>query len=280
MVHSLEGLSTIPTESVDFVRMSCLGTSIPEAELPVVLTEVRRILKPGGVVEIIDDELHPAYLPKARIPRSSTHGRDQKRDLHPIDRYFRQMLVERYGMPETPHKKIEDAMDIAFGANEKRYFRVELPSPNFTIVETEEIRRGGNLFQAFLGKKDVAQSAPLDTPTKAQRVLGLDGGPAGDRISNDPFLIFHPYGLCHMDASEVRMAACGNMHKVLSCRASLIDFIVGPGVEVEKLDEVTNLLWAYERCVLNFPVQFNFFFSPSFTQVLPGDVESPQRRLE
>lgn len=248
IVRSLDKLSPITTESVDLVRMSCLGTSIPEGEWPVVLTEVRRILKPGGVVEIIDDELHPAYVPEDQIGRlslTSTEGRDNRTSLHPIDQYFRQMLVERYGMPETPHKTIGAAMEITFGAYTDTYFRVELPSRKFKTVETEETRRGGNLLQAFLGKKDVAQLLPYDTPTKAQRVLGLtNGSAAGDRVTN-PFLIF-PYGLCHLDASEVRMAACGGMHKVLSCRASLIDFIVGSGAEGERLDDVTNKLWAYE----------------------------------
>ena len=256
-IYSLDGFSTIKTGSVDFVRMSCLGTSVPKAEWPVVLTEVRRVLKTGGAIEIIDDELvqaYPKYPPqevripelKERMSRVSTEGRDKTDGLHPIDRYFRRMLVERYGMPETPHRTIDTAMEIVFGANDKKHFRVELPSPNFKIVETEETRRGGNPFHAFRGKKNASQFAPYDTPAKAQRLLGLDNVPAGDSVS-DPFLIFYPHGLCHLDASEVRMAACGAMHKVLSCRASLIDFIVGPGSEGEELDEVTNMLWGYER---------------------------------
>jgi hypothetical protein len=225
-VRSLKELSTIKTESVDFVRMSCLGTSIPESDWPIVLTEVRRILQPGGVIEIIDDELYPAHLPE-----------------DPINIWFRKMLVEGYAMPKKPHETIENAMEIAFGANEKKYFRVELPSPNFTVVETEEARRGGNVLQSFLGKKDVTHSVLYDTPSKAQRVLGLDNGSSDDR----PFLIIHPYKLCRFDASEVRMAACGYMHKVMSCRASLIDSIVGSDEEGEKFDEVTNALWEYER---------------------------------
>ena len=261
LVRSLRELPTIETESVDFVRMSCLGTSIPESEWPIVLTEVRRILKPGGVVEIIDDEMYPAYLPKVqrgRTSRTSSGDKysDQEADLHPVDRYFREMLVDRYGISKSPHKTIDTVMGIAFGENQKKSFRIELPSSNLTIVETEETRWGGNLFQAFLGKKDVTQSVPYDTPAKAQRLLGLDNGPSGDRVIK-PFLIFHPYELCPLDASqvrmatldasEVRMAACGNMHKVLSCRASLIDSIAGSGAEGDKLDNVKNMLWEYER---------------------------------
>ena len=257
MIYSLNGLPTIKTESVDFVRMSCLGTSIPKAEWPIVLAEVRRVLKTGGAIEIIDDEMvrvYPKHSPKnsgilgpeERTSRVSTETEDRPDGLHPIDRYFKQMLVERYGMPETPHKTIDAAMEIVFGVNDKKHFRVELPSPNYKIIETEEIRRGGNLFHALRGKKDTSQPAPYDAPAKAQRVLGLDGVSAGDRV-NEPFLILYPHGLCRMDGSEVRMAACGSMHKVLSCRASLIDFIVGPGAEGEELDEVTNLLWGYER---------------------------------
>lgn len=263
----LNGLPAIKTESVDFVRMSCLGTSIPKAEWPIVLAEVRRVLKTGGAIEIVDDELarvYPKYSPKEfgapelreRTSRPSTESSDYSDDLHPIDRYFKQMLVERYGMSETPHKTIDTAMEIIFGANDKKHFRVELPSPNYKIVENEETRRGGNLFHALRGKKDHCQPAPHDTPAKAQRILGLDSSTSGGERINEPFLILYPHGLCRMDASEVRMAARGSMHKVLSCRASLIDFIVGPGAEGEELDEVTSMLWGYERFyekMLNLP---------------------------
>lgn len=241
-MYSLQGLPTIKTESIDFVRMSCLGTSIPEEEWPIVLAEVRRVLSTGGAVEIIDDELvrvYPEY--PGRSSRLSAETGDQEDGLHPIDRYFKQMLVERYRMPKMPHRTIDIAMEIVFGANDKKHFRVELPSRSFKIVETEETRQGGNLFQALRGKRGVAVH---DTSTKAQRVLGLDSVGGG---VDDPFLIFYPHGLCNLDVSEVQMAACGSMHRVLSCRASLIDFIVGPAAEGEELNEVTNMLWEYEE---------------------------------
>jgi len=252
---SLNPLQTIKTESVDFVRMACLGTSIPEAEWPVVLAEVRRILKTGGAIEVIDDELvrvypehpseeHETPVLKKCSSRTPIETGDQRNGFHPIDRYFKQMLVKRYRMPETPHRTIDTAMEIVFGANDKKHFRVELPSPSFKVIE--EARRGGNLFQAFRGRKDAAQSIPHDSVSKAQRVLGLGNTSVGEKTS-DPFLIFYPHGLYYLDASEVRMAVCGSMHRVLSCRASLIDFIVGPSAEGEELDEVANMLWAYEE---------------------------------
>jgi len=252
VIASLNGLPTIKTESVDFVRMSCLGTSVPKAEWPIVLAEVRRILKTGGAIEVVDDEMIRRYPPKERQPLepedcsslSSTESWGQEDSLHRIDRYFTEMLVEKYGMPATPHRTVDKAMEIVFGANDKKHFRVELPSPDFKIVETEEMRRGGNLLQAFRGKKDFGQSVPPDTAEKAQRILG--SAPVGGGNSG-PFLIFYPHGLCRLDASEVRMAACGTMHRVLSCRASLIDSIVGSGASGEELDEINDMLWAYER---------------------------------
>jgi hypothetical protein len=182
---SLNPLLTIRTESVDFVRMSCLGTSIPEADWPVVLSEVRRILKTGGVIEVIDDELvrtYPEYFPeehevldlKRRSSRVSIEIEDWKDGLHPVDRHFKQMLVKKYGMPETPHRTIDTAMEIVFGANDRKHFRVEVPAPSFKVVETEETRRNGNFFHAIRAKKDAAQSANHDNTAKAQRVLGLD----------------------------------------------------------------------------------------------------------
>ena len=232
--------------------MSCLGTSIPKAEWPIVLTEVRRILKTGGAIEVVDDEMIRAFSPKERqAPEledcsslTSKENWDQEEILHRIDQYFTEMLVEKYGMSATPHRTIDKAMEIVFGANDKKHFRVELPSPDFKIVETEEMRRGGNLFQAFRSKRDFSQSVPPDTAEKAQRILGST--PVGEKI-NGPFLIFYPHGLCRLNTSEVRMAACGTMHRVLSCRASLIDSIVGPGASGEELDEVNDMLWEYER---------------------------------
>ena len=237
--------------------MSCLGTSIPKAKWPIVLTEVRRILKTGGVVEIVDDEMiwgrsgyppkeHQALDPEDCSFLASAESTGQEDAMHIIDQYFTRMLVERYGMPATPHRTVDRALEMVFGVNDKKHFRVELPSPDFGIAETEEIRRGGNFFQAFRSKKDVGQSLPPDTAAKAQRVLGST--PAGERISG-PFLIFYPHGLCRLDASEVRMAACGTMHRVLSCRASLVDSVVGQDTWGEELDQLNEMLWDYERQV-------------------------------
>jgi len=251
VIPSLNGLPTIKTESVDFVRMSCLGTSIPKSEWPIVLTEVRRILRTGGAIEVVDDEMIRGFSPKEHqdpeledcSSLTSTESWAQEDNLHRIDRYFMEMLVEKYGMSATPHRTVDKAMEIVFGANDKKHFRIELPSPDFKIVETDEMRRGGNLFQAFRGKKDTSQFVPSDTAEKAQRILGST--PVGEKISG-PFLIFYPHGLCRLNTSEVRMAACGTMHRVLSCRASLIDSIVGPGAGGEELDEINHMLWEYE----------------------------------
>jgi len=280
MFSSLNGLPTIKTESVDFVRMSCLGTSIPKTEWPIVLTEIRRILKTGGAVEVVDDEMirgYSGYSPKEQqflgleddSSLVSSENRDQGDSLYLIDRYFTEMLVERYGMSATPHRTVDQAMEIVFGANDKKHFRVELPSPDFKVVETEEMRRGGNLFQAFRGKK--GQPVPPDTAAKAQRVLGST--PMGEKIGG-PFLVFYPHGLCRLDASEVRMAACGTMHRVLSCRASLIDSIVGPGAGGEELDDINEMLWVYERLVPFFCV-IKSLLTVSCSQLLPEYVGSP-----
>ena len=255
VISSLIGLPTIETESVDFVRMSCLGTSIPKAEWPIILTEVRRVLRTGGAIEVVDDEMirgYSGYCPKeCQAVEQEDYSfltpaerASQEDSLHLIDQYFTEMLVERYGMPTTPHRTVDRSMEIVFGANDKKHFRVELPSPDFEVVGTKELRRGGNLFQVFRGKKDAGQSTAPDTATKAQRALG--GTPVGEKISG-PFLIFYPHGLCRLDASEVRMAACGTMHKVLSCRASLIDSVVGQDTWGKELDELHEMLWEYEQ---------------------------------
>lgn len=52
-------LERLPFESghFDFIRLCCLGMGVPEDEWQDLLQEVSRVLKPGGIVEIIEEDL-------------------------------------------------------------------------------------------------------------------------------------------------------------------------------------------------------------------------------
>ncbi|TFK74102.1 hypothetical protein BDN72DRAFT_833810 [Pluteus cervinus] len=59
----LDGLP-FPAEFFDFVRIVGIGLGVPEDEWQFVLEEVSRVLKPGGVLEIIEEDL---IFPHARL---------------------------------------------------------------------------------------------------------------------------------------------------------------------------------------------------------------------
>lgn len=88
-LRSLKSVSQIPPKSFDLVRMANLTLAIPKARWPHLLKEVKRILRPGGVVEIVDDELffpsiQPGPAPTLKHCKSMAGRRKPKPDL--VDR--------------------------------------------------------------------------------------------------------------------------------------------------------------------------------------------------
>lgn len=65
-----------PDKSFDFVRMANLNIAIPHDRWSLIITEVRRVLKMGGQLEIIDDEI---FFPYGTTPvvTSSASSRSQ-----------------------------------------------------------------------------------------------------------------------------------------------------------------------------------------------------------
>jgi len=65
-----------PDESFDFVRMANLNIAVPHDKWSLIITEARRVLKMGGQLEIIDDEI---FFPYGTTPvvTSSTSPRSQ-----------------------------------------------------------------------------------------------------------------------------------------------------------------------------------------------------------
>ena len=70
-----------PDNSFDLVRMANLTLCIPINRWKFVLTQVRRVLRPGGRVELIDDEMFfPSVLPRPTrdVPRSPSRRQWQR----------------------------------------------------------------------------------------------------------------------------------------------------------------------------------------------------------
>ncbi|KAI0347976.1 hypothetical protein BDW22DRAFT_1320462 [Trametopsis cervina] len=77
-----------PAKSFDLVRMANLTLAIPQDRWSHVLKEVKRVLRPGGIVEIVDDEVFfPSIQPAPSASHERTHSPDggAARVAHPQD---------------------------------------------------------------------------------------------------------------------------------------------------------------------------------------------------
>ncbi|OCH95373.1 hypothetical protein OBBRIDRAFT_883930 [Obba rivulosa] len=66
-----------PDGQFDFVRICCIGLGVPENEWPHLLEEVARVMQPGAVLEVIEEDL---IFPCAQIPTTDDHS-----FLSPVD---------------------------------------------------------------------------------------------------------------------------------------------------------------------------------------------------
>ncbi|KAI0095227.1 hypothetical protein BDY19DRAFT_75224 [Irpex rosettiformis] len=77
---------SLPPKSFDFIRIAGLTLAIPRDHWSHLLKEVKRLLRPGGIVEIIDDELffpsiQPGPTPTPKHARSVKGGRKPNTEL-------------------------------------------------------------------------------------------------------------------------------------------------------------------------------------------------------
>ena len=91
-IHSLRRGLPFPPRSFDFIRMANLTLAIPKHRWLHLLKEVKRMLRPGGIVEIVDDELffpsiQPGPTPSLKHSRSMAGRCQAKADLetHCVD---------------------------------------------------------------------------------------------------------------------------------------------------------------------------------------------------
>jgi len=74
---SVEYRLPFPDKSFDFVRMANLNIAIPHDRWSLIITEVRRVLKMGGQLEIIDDEI---FFPYGTTPAVTSSASQRLQD--------------------------------------------------------------------------------------------------------------------------------------------------------------------------------------------------------
>ncbi|KAI0073958.1 S-adenosyl-L-methionine-dependent methyltransferase [Panus rudis PR-1116 ss-1] len=120
----------------DFVRMANLSLAIPHERWPSLLQDVRRVLKWGGRLEIIDDQL---FFPKVQWPfewdkvpgQPTSPDKDDYPEHLPVpapfaefkedvwaagflENNFEEMILKKYKMYPRPHMYIQSALRSVF----------------------------------------------------------------------------------------------------------------------------------------------------------------------
>ncbi|EMD34054.1 hypothetical protein CERSUDRAFT_117562 [Gelatoporia subvermispora B] len=67
-----------PDCQFDFVRICCIGLGVPESEWPHLLEEVARVMQPGAVLEVIEEDL---IFPYTQIPLAKDHSFSLRTDV-------------------------------------------------------------------------------------------------------------------------------------------------------------------------------------------------------
>lgn len=95
-----------PDNSFDLVRMANLTLCIPVSRWKFVLTQVRRVLRPGGRLELIDDELFfPSVIPRAQ-PRRPQWQRSTSEQAFAPQRSSSLSPTKHYRTPQaSPNSK-------------------------------------------------------------------------------------------------------------------------------------------------------------------------------
>ncbi|KAG9004411.1 hypothetical protein FRB90_010906 [Tulasnella sp. 427] len=121
-----------PDAHFDFIRMSFIALAVPEQKWRFLVKELRRVLKPNGVLEWIDEEpvfpISPSYSPTSTPPQllhNDFHSLLHSRGLSNSIRVFPEELKALKGLFEMTRPKFDR-------------FKVCLPNPG-----TEMVSRAG-----------------------------------------------------------------------------------------------------------------------------------------
>ncbi|KAF8071832.1 hypothetical protein FPV67DRAFT_1577947 [Lyophyllum atratum] len=122
----LDGLQ-FSASHFDYVRIVNIGLGVPEDEWQFVFEEVARIMKPGGVIEVIEeDPIFPCALPPQRAPRTRPRPSPISIDLPPLEFALSSALSSK-----SSTTIMSDPWSATF---EEHFERFDLNSPRSTLT--------------------------------------------------------------------------------------------------------------------------------------------------
>ncbi|KZT08563.1 uncharacterized protein LAESUDRAFT_757293 [Laetiporus sulphureus 93-53] len=204
-----------PDKTFDLVRMANLNLCIPSDRWDFVIEEVKRVLVPGGRLELIDDALiYPVVSlpPSPQLSASSTDDivSDASSAAY-LEDIFADMIVER-GLSVYPQDIIAEALGRVFGIENSRQLQhLRLAVPPRELLD---------------GDTDAASHRPYQPP-------GLVLLPTSKLLRFSPL--------------ETEMYACKNMHVLLGSKNALMDYLVDTCGNLSLTeDDINDILWKYE----------------------------------
>jgi Methyltransferase domain len=146
--------------SFDYVRLNDTMAVIPQDCWDFVLSEIHRVMTPGGRLELIHDQLcfssvsRDASVSSAKRmttpPRSKIRPHDddweaEMRNCNNLERLYLEMLAQRYGVHPQPRAILLDAIQRQFGNGglvKTSNFHVCLPSKDFVARNCDGALKG------------------------------------------------------------------------------------------------------------------------------------------
>ncbi|KAH8102385.1 hypothetical protein BXZ70DRAFT_1006316 [Cristinia sonorae] len=257
----------------DHVRMANLGLAVPANRWSGLIMEAQRVLKYGGRLEIIDDQL---FFPEIQ----ATYHTNRCHIAQDMEFLFVKML-KSLNISSSPHKIIESQLRRVFkGKVHSRRFELRIPVRNQGVVnprasqrsldsagqETKsnsQISAGPVILEVPAAPRTQPVHNAVKTPSpKALRLL------MGDIISGQPEIpgaipAYQPTGLLlttsvvgepstfiDMDQDSLEMLASRHIHTLIASKLALGTYIQGltddDGDSVLTESEFEVALWEYD----------------------------------
>ncbi|KAI9460475.1 hypothetical protein BJY52DRAFT_1361857 [Lactarius psammicola] len=137
-----------PDNSFDYVRLNDVVVVIPRGRWDFVLSEAHRVLRPGGRLELIHDQLcYPFVGPETPVRRPTCrllrYGKSpyenwevEMQNCRDLEGLYLEMLAQRYGVHPQPCDALMDTIRTQFGGRAASHVKVYnahvcLPSRDF-----------------------------------------------------------------------------------------------------------------------------------------------------
>ncbi|KAG8949149.1 hypothetical protein FRC03_000416 [Tulasnella sp. 419] len=227
----------------DFVRMCHVALAIPKHKWKGLLQEIRRVLKPTGVLEWIDED--SSVLPLANLPTSVDESLENAQEL---EHDFISVLKQR--QLYKPHKLFPSLLRgraFSMRCEEVAKFKLALPNP----VQQKEDNGSGLLFP---GAKGASMRQIKTLSTSSYVLVGTDDldKPMDSIVHSSTrvppgLIILGENKLLPLCPSDIEAQASYNYQTLLGSKEAIWKFRQGhlPGASQDR-DHFESKMWDYE----------------------------------